>query len=385
MASATRQLEVVPRKGGPTARPIRVCYLIDFLGTGGTESQLLALLRHLDRTRVQPYLCLLDGDSARSRSFEPDDCPVLRLGVRSLHRPHTLRQAARFVRFLRRERIDVLQLYFADSTYFGAVAGRLAGVRRVVGTRFNLGHWMAPWQRWLGRACQRLLDATVANSEACRRAVIADEWAAPGRVTVIENGVELPGEFPEVGRLPRRRAGLLANLRPVKDPETFVRAARLVANAHPDARFLLGGAGELWPALERAVDGLGLRANVSLLGPVADVPGFLADIDVGVLCSRSEGSPNAVLEYMAAGRAVVATAVGGTAQLVRHGVNGLLVPPGDPAALAAAVRELFERPGRAAELAAAARQYARARHDPRRRARRFEDLYARLLGRGPVR
>src|SRR5262245_54454941 len=94
---------------------IRVCFLIDRLAAAGTESQLLALIRHLDRSRVQPYLCLLDGDDPTSRALEPQDCPVLRLGVRRLARLRTIPRAWRLARFLRRERIDVLQVYFPDS------------------------------------------------------------------------------------------------------------------------------------------------------------------------------------------------------------------------------------------------------------------------------
>ena len=112
----------------PLARPVRVCFLIDELAAAGTETQLLALLRRLDRSRVRPYLVLLRGDSAASRALEPDDCPVLRLGVGPLHSPATLARAWRLARFLRRERIDVLQAYFPDSSYFGLPAAYLAGV-----------------------------------------------------------------------------------------------------------------------------------------------------------------------------------------------------------------------------------------------------------------
>jgi len=102
--------------------------LIDELAAAGTETQLLALVRRLDRRRVQPSLCLLRGDSAASRALEPADCPVLRLGVGSLRSPATLVRAWRLARFLRRERIDVLQVYFPDSTYFGVPVAWLAGV-----------------------------------------------------------------------------------------------------------------------------------------------------------------------------------------------------------------------------------------------------------------
>jgi hypothetical protein len=140
--------------------------LIDRLTTAGTETQLLALIQRLDRRRVQPYLCLLHGESDESRALEPEDCPVLRLDVASLRHPGTLVRAWRFARFLQRERIDVLQAYFPDSTYFGVPAAWLAGVPRIVRTRNNLGYWMTPWHRRLGRLCNRVADVLVVNCEA---------------------------------------------------------------------------------------------------------------------------------------------------------------------------------------------------------------------------
>jgi glycosyltransferase involved in cell wall biosynthesis len=368
------------------ARPVRVCFLIDRLLPAGTESQLVALIRHLDRSRVRPYLCLLDGEDDLSRSLEPDGCPVLRLGVRSLHRPATLLKAVRFGRFLRRERIDVLQVYFPDSTYFGALVGRLAGVPALIRTRNNLNHWVTPTHRLLGRLLNRLVTATVANCEACRQAVLATEHAAPESVVVLENGVDL-GRFLEIPLAGSgnasdrpRRVGVVANLRPVKGLDVFVRAAAQVAASRPDVRFAIAGEGELRPDLERLAAESGLK-RLELPGSVQDVPAFLAGLDVAVLSSRAEGMSNAVLEYMAAGRAVVATAVGGNTQLIEDGVHGLLVPPGDPAALARAVERLLADAGLAARLAGAARRRARERYSRQAMVRRFEEYYLGLTGR----
>src|SRR5262249_28567471 len=156
-----------------------------------TETQLVALIRYLDRRRVRPYLCLLRGDSPLSRSLEPDDCPVLRLGARSFHRPAAPPGAVRLARFLRRERVDVWQASFPGSTLSGVPVGRLAGVPHVVRTRNNLGHDLRPLHRWLGRLCNPFVTLTVANCEACRRSLLADEGASPGKVVVLENGVDL--------------------------------------------------------------------------------------------------------------------------------------------------------------------------------------------------
>src|SRR5262245_9162132 len=95
-------------------RAIRVCYLIDNLAVGGTEKQLVSLINHLDRQRVQPFLCLLNGTGESSRGLEPPDCPTLRLGVQSLRSAKTIAAAWHFMRFLRRSQIDVVQLHFPD-------------------------------------------------------------------------------------------------------------------------------------------------------------------------------------------------------------------------------------------------------------------------------
>jgi glycosyltransferase involved in cell wall biosynthesis len=356
---------------------IRVCFMIDELRTGGTETQLVALIRHLDRARVEPYLCLLRGEDDQSRAMEPADCPVLRLGVRSLRRPSAVAALWRLVRFLRRERIDVFQAYFPDSTYFGVPAAWLAGVPRVLRTRNNLGYWMTPWHRRLGRLCDALSDGLVANCDACRDAVVSDEGLDAGRVVVLENGVDL-SRFPDAPLPKGGRVGVTANLRPVKGLDVFVRAAAGVAAAHPGATFHVAGEGPLRPELERLARDLGLGHRLHLGGSVADVPGFLAGLDVAVLPSLTEGMSNALLEYMAAGRAVVATAVGANVRLVEDGVTGLLVPPGDAGRLAAAVGRLLSDPALAARLGAEARRRVTERHGRPAMVRRFEDFYKRL-------
>lgn len=364
------------------SRPLRVCYLIDDLGTGGTEHQLLSLLRHLDRNRVQPRLCILRGLGRRSQVMEPAGVPIQRLGVGALKHPSTFGKLARFVQFLRRAQIDVLQIYFTDSSYFGVVAGRLAGVRTVLRTRINLADAATPGQRWLRRWCTRLAHGTVTNSAATRDA--AQQLDAARTVFTIENGVEMArfADLPSLdARRMQKRIGLVANLRAVKDPATLVRAAQQVVVAHPAATFHIAGEGEERSRLETLIAELGLQERVLLRGDLKDIPQFLGSIDVAVLCSLSEGFSNAVLEYMAAGRAIVATAVGGNLQLLRDGQNGLLVPPGDPAALAGAIRRLLEHPDLALRLARAARHDAQQRHDAVGRARRFEDLYAALATR----
>jgi L-malate glycosyltransferase len=369
-------------------RPARVCFMIDRLDQAGTESQLVALIRHLDRTRVEPYLCLLDGEDELSRSLEPENCPVLRLGIRSFWRASTFRRAGWLAALLRRERIDVLQVYFLDSTYLGVAVGRLAGVPAIVRTRNFLANGMSTTHYRLGRFANRFVTATIANSEACRKCFIAHERPSPGSVVVMENGVDLE-RFPEASAIVPpcslegpRRIGAVANLRWVKGIDILVRAAEQISRSNPAVLFRVAGEGPFRSDLELQVAQAGLIERFSLPGRVWDVPAFFAATDVAVVCSREEGMCNALLEAMAAGRAIVATAVGGNVELIEDGVNGLLVPPDDHHRLAQAIEGLLRDPSRAARLGAAARRRVEERHSRQVMVRRFESFYRQLTGLG---
>lgn len=371
------------RRGAVLPRPVRVCFVIDELAPAGTENQLLALIRHLDRRRVCPYLCLLRGDKPMSQALEPCDCPILRLGVGSLIHPRTLLRMWRFLHFLRCERIDVVQAYFIDSSYFGLFAAWLARVPHRLRTRNNVGHWLTPLHRALGRLLNAFTTQTLTNCEAARQALLAAEQPRPERVRVLENGVDLE-RFRTIAPLTARPAaagrhvGVVANLRSVKGLSDFVQAAALVHACHPQAMFTVAGEGELRPALEQQVASAGLGSHFSLPGSLSDVPGFLAGLDVAVLCSRAEGMSNALLEYMAAGRAIVATSVGAASELIADGVHGLLVPPGDAEKLAEAIRRLLEDHELAQRLGAAARRRAWERYSREAMIQRFEELYLSL-------
>ncbi|WP_165250226.1 glycosyltransferase [Paludisphaera soli] len=370
---------------GEAGRPIRVCYLIDRLRVGGTETQLLSLIRHLDPSVLQPYLCLLDGEDETSRALEPRGCPVTRLGVRSIRSVRGLTRCGIFARQLRREHIDVLQVYFRDSAIFGAVAGRLAGVPRVVRVRNNLGYWMTPGDRRTFRVVNRLITTTFTNSEAGLQALVEQEGLAPGSITVVDNGIDLdrydrPRPVRPRGGATPRQVGVVANLRAVKGLDVFLRAAATVAAKHEDVRFTIAGEGPERASLAGLVDELGLADRVRMPGQVDDVPGFLADLDLAVHSSSSEGLSNAVLESLAAGLPTIATAVGANPSLIRDGFNGLLVPAGEPARLAAAMDRLLSDPAAAGAMGRAARRSVGDRFSWPNVARAYEGLYGRIMG-----
>jgi glycosyltransferase involved in cell wall biosynthesis len=337
---------------------VRVCFVIDNLARAGTESQLLLHLKQLDRSKVTPYLCLLDGLDESSRMLEPADVPILRLGVRRLLSYNSFQQAPKLWRFFRTERIEVVQLYFTDSTRFAAPIAKAAGVRAVFGSRRNIGHWMTTTDRWLARFYNRcFIDKIIANCEAARQAAIEQEGVKPEQVFVVPNLIDLdrfkhirPWQAKPQGQ--PRKVGMVGNLREVKGVDLFIRAAELVLKTHPCTGFEIAGGGDPTP-YQSLIDELGLARNVRLLGSVDNVPDFLATLDVAVLPSRAEGMSNALLEYMAAGRPIVATDVGGNGELVESGISGLLVER-DETQLVAAIDQLLDNNCLAGSLAAAA-------------------------------
>jgi L-malate glycosyltransferase len=367
-------------------RPARVCFVVDDLGVAGIECQVLLLLKYLDRARVKPYLCLLRGAGvADDRLSELTGCPVVRLGVTALKRPAAVAAAWRFARFLRREQIDVVHPLHPDSLYFSTPVARLARVPCVVRFRVDLGFWMKPIDRWLGRILSRFLDASVANCEACRQAVVTLEGASPESIEIIPNGVELSrfagvgGPGFAAGHRSGQVVGVVANLRRVKSLDLLVRAAAQLKSSFPDVRFQIAGEGESRAELTALAQQLGLGKNFELLGSVQDIPGFLRTLDVAVLCSSSEGSPNSIMEYMAAGLPVVCTDVGGCGELIDHEQNGLLVAPGNVGQLADAIARLLDNRELASRMGANARERALAEFGMDLQARRYEDFYHRLL------
>ncbi len=364
-------------------RPVRVSFVIDNLGRAGTESQLLALLRTLDRTRVEPSLVLLDGQSGDSREMEPDDCPLIRLGVTKLFGRSALRAAKRLRQFWRASPPDIAQLYFLDSTYFGLPIAKLCGVPKIVRVRNNLGYWLTRKHRILNRTIRPFVDATLTNSAEGRDALMKQDGLAEDRIEVIENGVDL-ARFAISCHRPFSgstvRIGCVANLRPVKNIDGLMRVAAALLPLHPHLRFGVAGEGEQRGELEQLHRELGLGERFRLLGSVDDIPGFLAGLDAAVLPSHSEGMSNALLEYMAAGRPIVATDVGASAKLLDGGRCGFLAASSRDEDLSDAFHELLSSPAASrsigeAALARVEREYGRAAMGLR-----FEEFYLRLAG-----
>lgn len=280
-----------------------------------------------------------------------------RVHVLRLTRSFELAAAWRLTRLLRRERADVLHTHtLAAGNALSRLAGRAAGVPVV--SHLHIENHFRPSTRALvarlDNATARLAVALVAVSEDTRRAYEAQGYPA-GRIRVVYNGVDLP----QNGSAPHNDPpviGEIARYCDVKGQRELIQALADV----PGTRLVLAGrdlerGGAFETELEREADRAGVRDRVEL-GFREDVGALLDELDVVALPSWTEGLPMSLLEAMAHGRPVVATPVGGTPEVVADGETGLLVPPRDPAALAAALRRLVDDPELRRRLGEAGRQ-----------------------------
>lgn len=346
---------------------------------GGTERQMTELVRRLDSRQFKVHVACFHRRGAWLPRVLEHAASVVEFPIQGFGRPGTWGQMLAFARWCRRKRIAVVQTCDLYANIFGLPGAALARVPVRIGSRRELNPDKSTRQIRLQRLAYRAATKVVANSQAARQMLEA-EGVAPGSIAVIPNGVDA-GLFalPDRAR-PVRSFVTVANLRPEKSHETLLAAAAALVTRHPDLRFRIVGDGPRRRVLEEQAASLGLVGRVEFLGHRDDVPALLAAADAFVLPSRSEAFPNGAIEAMAAGLPVVASAVGGLLDLIEDGVTGLLVPPDDPAALAAALGLLVDQPGRAGVLGRQGRQAVQQRYSFDRMVGAFEGLYRAGLG-----
>jgi glycosyltransferase involved in cell wall biosynthesis len=347
-------------------RRIKILFLINRLFPGGTENQLLFLAENLPRGRFEPILGVL---------YKTDYHTTLKIKTKTVNfnwsGPPLLKSAYlvwKLRRYLVKESFDILQTYFVESQFHGALAVRLCRDRPIfIGTRRNLYHWTEDqrWSFYLLRYTARWTDGILVNSHTVFKECQCREGIPPEKITLIQNAVEvekfnnlysnaaksnigLASEFPIIG--------VVSNWRPIKGLIPFLKAAVLVSQKIPSARFLLVGSGPQEDELRSLVRDFGIHNRVTFLKYSSDIPSILAAFDIAVQPSLSESFSNVLVEYMAASRPIVATRVGDAERIIEDGREGILVHPNNPEELSAAILSLFYNKEKAANMGRVARE-----------------------------
>jgi glycosyltransferase involved in cell wall biosynthesis len=375
-----------------SSRRIRVLTVITRLELGGAQRVALHTAATLDRSRFDAALAWGPGDvlDDKARSTEALETFEIHDLVRPVAPVRDLRALVKLRRAIRAYDPHVVHTHSSKAGILGRLAARLEQVPVVVHTVHGFGFTPlqpAPRRAVFFRAeklATRWTDHFVAVSQLnLDRGVELGLWRRE-RASVIRAGIELDrfrsrGD----GLAVRRRLGIadeapvvtqIGNFKPQKAPLDFVRAAARIAGKRDDVRFVMVGDGPLRTAAEELAAELGIADRVVFCGWWSDIPGLLEATTVSALSSRHEGLPCSVVESLAAGVPVVATAVDGTPEVVRPGVNGELVEPSDPGSLADAVLGILEDDRRREDMSAAAARNLED-FDRDRMVRQLEDLY----------
>jgi glycosyltransferase involved in cell wall biosynthesis len=336
------------------------------VGPGGAEGALARTVRLLPKER---YRCSLATFHLRRglSLLKGVPCPVYEFPIKRVFSLGTLRTAMRLREFIQSEQVDIIHTFFRTADLLGGLVAKLSGCPLMISSRRDMGILLTARHRFAYRLVNPLFDQVQAVSSAVREYTIRGGGLDPDKVVTIPNGIEIDKIAMQDGSPAIREAlGLegapvvltVGNIRRVKGFDVLVRAAARVVARRPAVVFLIAGS-VLEPEYERElrtlIGQLGLENNVRFLGKSEDVPSLLKLCDVFCLPSRSEGMPNALLEAMACRLPSVATAVGGTPEVIEDGRSGYLVASEDDAAVAERILSLLDDPALAREIGNAAR------------------------------
>ncbi|RME48595.1 MAG: glycosyltransferase [Caldilineae bacterium] len=389
------------------AEPLRVLQIVLNLDRAGAQEVVRTLTDYLQTEGCTVTVCAFRDGPMRA------ELEKLGVSVKILRRPrYDVFLLPLFLWELRRirlelaqlvndYRIEVVQTHLLEVLDFVALSLlRNTSAKVVLWTIHNVNFLPAAPQkllrarraayRWLYRWLVKWASGFVAVSDEVQRAILRQlGTSVEGKIFTIANGVDIrrysrPGDkialcrelnLPDTCRL----AVTVGRLTEQKGHTHLIEAAADILARHPDTRFLFVGDGELREALQAQVKHAGLTEHIHFLGNRPDVPDLLAAADLFILPSLWEGLSVALLEAMAAGRPIVATAVSGSTQVMVDGATGLLVPPADSKSLARAVCTLLDAPERAVAMGQAARQRVALHYSAQKQAREHVALYRRLL------
>ena len=374
----------------PRTRPVRLLLVVDSLEVGGAERHVVDLAVALRRRGYEVAVaCSVAGEL--SGVLRDTGIPVYPLLRQLIKRRLSAGYAWRLRRLLRRGRLDLVHAHVYASTVAAAIATLGTGVPLVI-TEHTEASWQGLRARWVSRWIYRLARQIIAVSTPIERRLVERDGVPQDLITVIPNAVVSASEAPPdaspalpAGLREHPLVGVVARLQPEKGVADFLRAAARVSPSFREAQFVIVGDGPLQRELTTLAEDLGLKSRVHFLGFRPDASALMRSLDVLVLPSLDEGSPLVTLEALAAGVPIVASAVGGIPDQIRHGREGLLVPPGDTDAMAEALLELLRDPARTRRLGEAGRRRATSEFSHATMVGRIEAVYRAVLGQWAMR
>ena len=370
----------------PTLQPTRVIFCITELDPGGAERALTQLVVGLDRNEWHPSVVCLGPRGYFADVIERAGIAVTCLNAQGiLSIPYVL---WRLIQEFRTQKPAIVQTFLFHANILGRIAAWLSQVPIVV-SGIRVAERRNRWHGWIDRWTNALVTTNVCVSEGVANFAKLEMRLSPKKLIVIPNSVDFeryahaqPIDLKTFG-LPENALVFLSigRLEYQKGFDVLLRAIERLLPLPHDVHFVFIGDGPDRHSLQEQSSRSGLTSHVHFLGRREDVPQLLAASMALILPSRWEGMPNVVLEAMAAGLPIVATEVEGIAELVRDGINGIVVPPDSPEPLAAAIRRLVDQPEFVTKAGTTSQDIAEKEFTEENSLRRYSNLYRSLLGR----
>lgn len=355
---------------------IKITHIIGRLGFGGAERLLLDLCRKIDKSKFAVSVLVLQENNPMAGLFEEAGVDVVYFHKKSKLDFGIVRRVANH---LRAEKPDIVHTHLFSADYFGGKAARLAGVTQTISTKHDILSEGA-WRDYLGRRSRQQFRKIIAISQATRDYLIREEKIPLEKIIVIYNGVEANKfyiEQPQIFKNDGMNIGSIGRLAKEKGHKHLIRACRFLKNK--DWKLILAGDGPLRQDLQILARYLGIEEQIEFVGEVEDVRPFLAQMDVFVLPSVSEGLSLVILEAAMAGRVVVATRVGGVPEIITDKEDGLLFKPKSIEQLVEHINWIDEHREQAIKMALRLQKVVLERFNINHTVKQYEALYERMV------
>ncbi len=383
-------------------KKIKILYIIDILyNRAGSEMYLFRLLTNLDKEKFEAIVCPLEPlNSPMIQWMRENGIVVEPIDAPKIYNLNAIKKAYQLIKLMRRYKIDIVQTIHLSSDIFGTLTAWLAGVPVIVSSRRDMGfNETKRRHRLMRRLINLFVDKVITNSEVMKQQICRNERVRPEKILTIYNGLDAKlfnvsvdpvQQKKKLGLEPNKSlVTVISNIRPIKGLEFFIEAAATILQRFANSQFIVVGGDATHcdsykEKLNQLISSLKLSDCFFFLGSRAEIPEILSITDVFVLPSLSEGFSNTLIEAMAAGKAVVATDVGGNPEAVVSNATGFIVPAKDSKAIASAVMTLLADKPLAEKMGQAGRLRVEKCFSITQMVGRMEMLYLSLLKKRPT-
>jgi len=351
-------------------KKINILYIIDhFHMAGGTETHLAYLVKNLNKKKFNSMVVVFDfKENSLAKEIQESGTPVIHVPVLRYYTFNALIKAFVLSRLIKKYKIDLVQTFHFKSDFYGALIAKLSGVEHIISSKRDTGAFKSKWHFFLNRRVKKLFQGVIAVSDAVVDEVARTEYIPRHKITTIYNGVNIYkfAEPDEHDRVKVRESlglnksdfivGTVAWFRPEKNYDVFFEAIEKVSKSIKELKAVVVGGGQQLEYYKEYIKNIGLSDQVLFSGPTDDVVRYLKTLDVACLVPKNEGFSNSILEKMAMGLPLIVTDVGGNAEAVIDGFNGLVIPPDNSDALSTAIMDLYQHPEKRKTMGQQSRQ-----------------------------